>query len=89
MNQKVLTEKQIADAFQVSTRTVQRWVQRGCPCRTAPGLKRKRLFHLDLVSTWLYEAGEPIQITPDEVIDCPEPFTAGGVRFIPPKEGEQ
>jgi len=57
----VMTEKQIADVFQVSTRTVQRWVQRGCPCRTAPGLKRKRLFRLDLVSEWLYEAGEPMQ----------------------------
>jgi phage terminase Nu1 subunit (DNA packaging protein) len=63
MNQKVMTEKQLAEAFGVSTKTVQRWVERGCPCRIAPGLKRKRMFRYDLVQDWLYDAGTPVENT--------------------------
>jgi phage terminase Nu1 subunit (DNA packaging protein) len=54
MKDKILTAKQLAEHYEVSMKTVQRWVQRGCPYKNPPGLTRRRIFRLDLVEKWLY-----------------------------------
>lgn len=55
---EVLTMQELAKRFGVTTKTIQRWVARGCPCKTPPGLTRTKVFRYDLVKEWLYSGDE-------------------------------
>jgi phage terminase Nu1 subunit (DNA packaging protein) len=58
MEYKLMTSKELAEHFNVSMKTIQRWVDRGCPYKNPPGMTRRRFFRLDLVNEWLYSSGD-------------------------------
>lgn len=58
MELKLMTSKELAEHFNVSMKTIQRWVDRGCPYKNPPGMTRRRFFRLDLVNEWLYSSSD-------------------------------
>lgn len=84
--QDIFTIQEAADFFKVHPQTLRRAIAAG-KLKAAKLGKDYRISKADLIA--YYNAMGGVRLEPDEVIDCREPFTAGGVRFIPPKEGEQ
>lgn len=69
---EILTMQELAKKFDVTTKTIQRWVARGCPCKTPPGLKRTKVFRYDLVKEWLYSGDD---VDPTERARMPQDQT--------------
>lgn len=82
----IFTIQEAADFFKVHPQTLRRAIKAG-KLKAAKLGKDFRISKADLIA--YYNAMGGVRLEPDEVVDCPESFSAGRVRIIPPKEGEQ